>query len=87
MKSELPGQWESQPYSPQMKGACSLLTEQLTYLILTYRAGSREDLPTIDGGTVVTDGSAEEIVDSYGVPTVSRIDKITGLFCRISSLL
>ena len=23
----------------------------------------------------------------YGVATVSRIDKITGLFCRISSLL
>jgi len=24
---------------------------------------------------------------NYGVATVSRIDKITGLFCRISSLL
>jgi len=23
----------------------------------------------------------------YGVPTVSRIDKIIGLFCRISSVL
>jgi len=29
----------------------------------------------------------EHRTPSYGVATVSRIDKITGFFCRISSLL
>jgi len=28
----------------------------------------------------------QAVTSGYGVATVSRIDKITGLFCRISSL-
>ena len=31
--------------------------------------------------------NAGSVVIVYGVATVSRIDKFTGLFCRISSLL
>jgi len=33
------------------------------------------------------EGVALHMKKSYAVATVSRIDKITGLFCRISSLL
>jgi len=38
-------------------------------------------------GRVHVSRTAEEGVAVYGVATVSRIDKIIGLFCRISPLL
>jgi len=43
------------------------------------------DRETVTGAEIITE--TEKGTDSYGVATISRLLKIIGLFCRISSLL